>query len=594
MGYSSVKIEFTGGNYEGSVLNIFESKNILNLNQNFVEERLDNGQTTSPRFGHIPGADPPTGWIGGHIDSNYVEAFSLDYNSAGLFDLTTGGSADDNNSQGIVIITAKYPGAIFSLISGDSNIIVTITNEVYVPTDPEPIPNSVTPKFLNFSVINAVPNAPSKGFEIIATGAWTITSILPDWIQIIQLSGTGNATSLVTPVNYFLLLPGEYTHDLIITIGTETFHVFITLTVVGFIKNPFLAGNLYFTKEPDYLSIKSTNSSTYVRFTIDIKVFKINTLEHLIFNRVYDFPLFKMEGDFHIGTIVHDLLEEIYSLKDYVPSLKTNYLKSQYRPAEISVIFEEKSYLDTTIKLSSGSLSMFKMAKGYKPFLTDSQLGLLTVVQQEVIRISPKSVLSTSFVSFGASKLIIKKNNKIIEEIQLNKVDNQVIYSYYRFVNDVKPGDSIDFIILKDRETRSQRFLVFPYGPESTFFFFENSNGLIESYEFTGRRRVNSTLKHVTTRKMKNLNSFEKKVKTDNIQSMIVNTGQLLKTDHRIIIAILSSSNVWCSFDNPEGPYFLVDGISTKLQNQDTDTNEESFDVEFNILENADAFIYPQ
>lgn len=402
----------------------------------------------------------------------------------------------------------------------------------------------------------------------------TITAKTPDWTY----------SSVVCFISSGV--PADITHDFEDVEYVET-------VPVGFLENPFSSGNLYFTKALDFLKFNSTTPDTYISFDITIKTFKINTFEPLVYNRTYKMPLFKGKGEFHIGTIVHDLLEEINDLTDFVPHFKTNYYKTQYRPAEITIYFEEIQFGETVSDLVSANLPMFKMAKGYKPFMTDSKLALLTVSQQEVTRITPQSFIGTSFVYFGTPRIVVKKNNRIIEDFEIEPTENQVIYSYFRFLNDVKPGDSIEIIIIKELETRSQRYLVFQNGMESTYFFFENHNGLIEPYEYSGRRRVFTPLKHITTPKFKNLYSYNSKVKTEIEQTMTINTGQLTKTDHRIITAICASLNVWCSLDNPAGPYFKVDSTTSKIANQDTSSNDESFDIEFNILENADASIYP-
>jgi hypothetical protein len=96
-----------------------------------------------------------------------------------------------------------------------------------------------------------------------------------------------------------------------------------------------------------------------------------------------------------VGSIVHGLFEEIQELADFVPNFKVITLKTQYRPAEISITFEEKPFGANVPGLVSGVIPMFKMAKGFKPFMTENQL---TVAQQEITRITPQSFVGTSFV----------------------------------------------------------------------------------------------------------------------------------------------------------------------------------------------------
>jgi hypothetical protein len=66
----------------------------------------------------------------------------------------------------------------------------------------------------------------------------------------------------------------------------------------------------------------------------------------------------------------------------------------------------------------------------------------------------------------------------------------------------------------------------------------------------SGRRRISSPIKHITTTKFKKLNSFNSKVKAEITQTMIINTGQLSKNDHRVLTALIASDKVWCSLDN--------------------------------------------
>jgi hypothetical protein len=524
----------------------------------------------------------------GFVSENYAAAFNLDYNSTASFTVSsTQGST--GTGLGTVTITATYPNAIFEVRSNTASVAVEITNLV------DTTENRVLPLQLHFQVFTAISGADSKNFDIQTTGNWSITDTLPDWLELSKVSGSGNATIAVTPVNYSDLDIANYTAAFDIIMGADTFTFTVTMAVVHFVNNPFDPGKLYFTQELEYLSFKSETPGTYVDLNIEIKTFKINTYEPIIYIRLYKFPLFKRKGDFHLGSIVHELFEEIQELIDFVPDLKSNYTKTQYRPAEITVSFEEKTFGATVAGLVSSAIPTFKMAKGFKPFMTEGQLSLLTVSQQQITRITPDSFIGTSFIYFGTPRIMVKHNNVVIEDFEIAETDeNKVIFSYFRFINHLKPGDSLDLIIINGLETRSQRFIVFQKGMESTYFFFENNNAVLEPYEFSGRRRISTPLKHITTTKFKRLYSYTSKVKTEISQTMIINTGQLGKEDHRMITAIVASDKVWCSLDTPDGPYFRIDGTTTKIDNQDTSGSEEDTNIEFNILENANASIYPR
>jgi hypothetical protein len=74
---------------------------------------------------------------------------------------------------------------------------------------------------------------------------------------------------------------------------------------------------------------------------------------------------------------------------------------------------------------------------------------------------------------------------------------------------------------------------------------------------------------------------------------MIINTGQLSKNDHRVLTALIASDKVWCSLDNLK-VHILELMLTNRIDNQDTSGSEEDFNIEFNILENANASIYPR
>jgi hypothetical protein len=588
MAYSSITLTFNAVPDINDFINIRETATGLNLNELFVEERLNSNEVSIPLFEPEDGLRPERYF--GFISTNYKNAFNADYNSEGLFTVTSTND-DVNSGTGTVTIMATFENAVFEVVSNFAPVTTSITNEtVVVP----PAANSVTPLSLVFARIINIPDTSSKNSVITTEAAWNIATVLPAWLHLSQKNGTGNTTITATIIDYDTLDVGEFTTTFNVAIESDVFTVSVVLTISSFVAVPFLPGNLYFTEELEYLKFASLSPGTYVKIDIEIMVFKINTNEAIIYNRTYNFPFFQRKGNFHVGNIVHGLLEEIEKLSDFVPNFDSNYYKNQMRPAEIAISFQEKSFGAILPGLVSGSIPMFKMNKGHKPFMTTGQLALLTVAQQDIIRITPQSHIGTSFVYFGTPRIIVKKNNVVIEDFEIVPKPNEVIYSYYRFINNMKPGDSIDLIVVNGLETRSQRFLVFMNGLENTYFLFENKNGVIEPYEMSGRRRVLSNIKQTTTPKFKELHPYNEKVKAEITQSLIVNTGNLGKADHIVLNALICSTNVWCAIDDPLGPYLKVDATTAKLTNQDTSSSDEGFDIEFNLLENANASIYPR
>lgn len=577
MANSYITIEFTAIPAEMDILRIDETLSGFALIEIFKAARTASAETAIP-------ADLATQYI----SQNYAAALETDFNVTAAFSIVNvNGTA--GTGLGTVTITANYPNAVFTVADDPAFATITINNIVVPP------PNGVYPAALTFNVDAQVSGASSKELTIVAdSDSWAITNTLPSWLQASAMSGDDSAVIIISPVNYTGMFTGTHYYNLVVTIGADVFDILVTLNVVSNVTTPFKEGNIYFTEAEDYIEFEMDTTNTYIQVDIAITAYNYNTNTPVVYNRTYSLPLFKGKTEFHVGTIVHDLFDSIKELSQIVPSFTSNYFVNQYRPAQVAISFEEKAYGAYTGVLSSGSFPVFKMARGSQPFTTENQLCLLTVAQQEVIRITPGSPIATSFVFFGTPRIIVMKNNKKIDDFEIPEVAGNHIYSYFRFIDDLKPGDSIELIVVNDLETRSQRFLVMPIGLERTFFFFENNNQMLEPFEFTGRRRIGSNISSTKKTVVNKLKTYDTKAFANNLQNMIVNSGQLTKTEHRILTSLCLSTNVWCSLDTPEGPYFKVDAITNKVQNEDTSSTDESMDIEFNILEKANANIYPR
>jgi hypothetical protein len=78
--------------------------------------------------------------------------------------------------------------------------------------------------------------------------------------------------------------------------------------------------------------------------------------------------------------------------------------------------------------LVSGVIPMFKMAKGFKPFMTENQLALLTVAQQELLELLLNHSLG-HHLYFGTPRVIVKKNNAVIDDFEIEEADaDRVIF----------------------------------------------------------------------------------------------------------------------------------------------------------------------
>lgn len=458
----------------------------------------------------------------------------------------------------------------------------------------------VSPDAISFEATVGESIPLSQSLSISSVNSWEVISPLPTWLSLSQYSGSGNATVLVSLSTYNNLPAGVHSFDIIFSDGITTLSVTVQLTLQVFLVHPFVSGNLNFTKNLDYLNFSTEFSNTYVLLTLNITIYSIDTYSETNYIRTYNVPLPNKKGEFHIGTIVEQLLEEIESLNQVVPSRNSNYAITSYKPAKVNVTYEEKQYIEYPIigdPFAFGEINNLLFIKGNKPFVTSSQLCILSAQQQNISRVTADSAISISFVHLGIPLIIVKRNNIVIEELQLLSFDSdgaKIIYNFFRCLNTFSPGDLIEIYIANGTESRVHRFLVHHSGLESTFFWFENDNGVMQPFEFTGRIRPTSGYKHTTASKYSNLFNKNEKVNAENMQSFMINVGPIQLTDNLILDAIIKSKKVWCSFNGLDGDYIRVDCTTGKLPLFDTLKPELTFDLEFNILENSDAVLYPK
>lgn len=77
---------------------------------------------------------------------------------------------------------------------------------------------------------------------------------------------------------------------------------------------------------------------TYVQLLLEIKSFTLNIYGTVVYNREFKLPLYKGTGQFLVGSVVHQLFEEIKSLEEVVPDFEGNYSRSQYCQVRLKLI----------------------------------------------------------------------------------------------------------------------------------------------------------------------------------------------------------------------------------------------------------------
>jgi len=466
-------------------------------------------------------------------------------------------------------------------ITHDVSIIVYDETAIQFLVNPETIEQQV--------VIGG--NAPETvAVGLVSNLPWQIISELPEWLAVSTTNGTGSQTLYLNFLNYNNLQPGNYFYDLVISNGGSSIVLSITMEVIVFIENPFVPGAVYFSKELEYLRFTSQHDDIYIDIAVIMTVFKLDGTSKE-FVRTYSVPLAGRKGEFLLGTLVHDLFDEVKKLEQIITDFYVDFFSPGYRPAIINLTYEEKEFFPSEdFEGISGAINGLLFVKGYKPFITTNQMALLSPQQQYLSRISKNSIIAVNFTHTSNPMVVVKRNGIVISQRQLLAFGpGRLIYTYFKMVSNFNVGDLIELFVVDGTDTRCHRYLVHYDGIDSTHIIFENSNGVLEPFELIGRRRINSNYRDTVNRVYKDAMAFDEKLDSENIQSFLINTGMLQPEDHIIIDAIKKSKNMWCSIKGPAGPYMKANCITSKALVSDTNSNDYPVDLEFNILENSYA-----
>lgn len=478
-------------------------------------------------------------------------------------------------------IELGYPSAgTFPAVTETINIVLN----VLAPASDDVLPHDLT---FNVVVGGALPQG--QVLSIASSGSWSITSPLPNWLNISSLNGSGNQNIIVVVQNYQNLSSGTYNYTLVFDVNGATVNVPVVLNLQVFCEYPFSSGKIHFTKDLEYLKFTSQNNNTWVDINLTCIAYSKVDMSPKTYLRNYRVPLYNKKESFHIGSLVEQLFFDLEELVNAVPSASNNYFTPQYLPCKVSITWEEKEYAPALVPpvLESGGVSDVLFVLGNKPYTTNSQMCLLSVQQQEIINIKRNTPLGISFIHLGTPQVIVKVNGVVKQNLFLfSPTADRIINSYFLFNNDFQIGDFVElFVINGSNEIRVQRYFVNPDGLENTFLLFENSFGIVEPFHLSGKRIMSSPSQYTNAKKFKNLRESESKILTENVKSVVVNTGNLTEAEVKIIEEIRDSKNVWIAFNDPFGHYYKCDCTTNNIPIENTTVNEINYNLEFNLLE---------
>ncbi|MDR6844537.1 hypothetical protein [Flavobacterium granuli] len=598
MAYSSITIVFNEVPLTHSDLNILESSLGLHLNESFKNTRLSSGQVS------IPDENVEEGGYDGYTSDNYVSAFNSDYNSEDLFSLSSY-SGPESEGKGTVIITANYPGALFSVVLETADVTITITEGDDEPIDPEDPPPtfSFTPVSMAFVHQQNVPSptqlitltgdlwkVKSKPNFILGTSSpgVTIVSVTDGTGTYFVASGSGNAIVGVGLSEY-------YDSDAIFT-GVDlagTFEILknnvhfgnINYTVSvsrlsDFFETPYTIGQKAFTLDPVFFKFQSENVGTYFQFNALINTYDFFTeelYENLIPQKVV---LFKGKSEVNLGRLIHRLMRNFPDVNDNL---------EQYKFTKLQVTVSEKLFLDDSV-VRSGTSADIHFVAGLSRYFEN--YGFLEF-NPKPNRVTQKSFAYLNIlIPAGSFELRTFKNGDLIATVVLPTDATTTLCKKVTFEN-FKQGDVIEYVIdlvgEVNEDAPKKAFYIFPNSYYSNMIVWENEFKVQSAIECTGTAVLDPDLEYQSQKVYKNLVEALEHLSTSKEVKMFIDTGWLLFTDIDTIESLMRSKRVW-----------LVQGekrislrpIGKKLPKQDYEAETISFPLEFTINRAYDEETY--
>jgi hypothetical protein len=600
MAYSKIVITFNSVPQPGEQLVIRETSKPLRLEETFREYRYNAKQVELPyKDTNIIGSSR----YRGYVCDFFTTAFNIDYNSGGLFTVTSQRDLSKPNSGiGTVTIIANYPRAVFIADFLPQGTTVTITNEV--PVSPPPGYIGWEPKSLNFvyyqndvlptlGIAFAGDNWKIEGkpnFLLSSTTPGVTIANVGSGANLYQtISGSGDALVTVSLTDYYNLnieFPSEalYTAFLIYQNGNRYSDISCRVTVYklsDFLTVPYVTGEKAFTLDTKYFVFKSDRIDSYFQFDAVIKTYDFftNALNETTVNQ--KIVLFKGVQKISIGQLVHRLMRKF---------LEPNANQIQYKEATLKITCAEKTLFNDSVIRTGVSATI--------PFLAGLSKGITRMGFLDFNPL-PNRVTKNSFaylnfiVPLGKYEIRIFKNGIQIGTLMSITDQSGTVLSKKVSFSEYNQGDAIQFVLDKVGENNAnaskKTFRLAPEGNFSNHIVWENEFLLQSAIECTGTASIvpegefQTQLVYVDlVEKLINIAS-SKNVKLN------INTGWLMLSDIDTVESLMRAKRAWLI----QGDTFInLVPTGKKLPERNLETELIQFSLEFKINQNYNEETY--
>lgn len=366
----------------------------------------------------------------------------------------------------------------------------------------------------------------------------------------------------VFPIDPENFIEGVYNGEVLITVGTSTYVVPVTINVNSNFDIGLSNDEIPFTKTMDDLVFTSTQENTYMEI-----IFSTNQIEN---NFLYKIPFLNGKCSKNIGAV----MDRLISFSE--PSLET-----VYNIPYFNLELREKN---TTTVYNSFVKSGILIMKGHKPLL-DQNFAILQ--HNRVSRFSPKSFALVSVMSgTGIFQYKLYKNDELI-------FTSSQMFGYLSTIKldfefwQAKAGDYFKFELITPNGSIDKNFVIFPEVEHSFEIVYLDSFGLKSVLNFRGESiKKEKELTHkIDTFRYKS-QFHKRKTNVYNENKISLNTGFLLESQI-IEVEELMESEIAYLYKNGQKITTLIP-FSEKIISKDSDKFLINYSIEFYI--NVDKY----
>lgn len=344
---------------------------------------------------------------------------------------------------------------------------------------------------------------------------------------------------------------------------------------------PYSTLNFAYTlDDTKMLQFSTENDDTYFTVKMVVKSYSFYEGIETVKTLDYKIPLYNKEAEFNVGRIIHRVMDTISDL---------NSQELQYKTTVVGFTIYERNVADNLAVGSAFIQSNLNFIAGIKPFIYNEHALLDS--NNFASRITPNGFKHISFcIPAGERTIMVLKNNVTVKETSqtISGGENVRTFKYDFKEFNAAPGDVFEVAI--KNTTIAKTVVIFPEQRHSKVILFEDEFKLVNSIECTGGYSTPTEYTQITHSYKRNLVEVLEIIETTKVNSLIINTGWLLKTDNITIDSLFRSKKAWLFLTENETIELVP--VAKKLTNIDSDNDLYQYDLEFKINRTYDAQNY--